>query len=550
MCLKKVSKYTGRRFLGFIMVLAVLLLCCSAALASGGAGTRDGTIRVISVISVGGQKFPYATGTGFCVSKNDKGRTCFITNRHVVTVDSADLEMVRAQYAGLPVSIEYYLIADRNAYEVSEGDIIKSFSEDLAIIRYNGTIAGREPLTLGYSSDVKVTDKVYAVGYPGLGDHDNDDLWRPGDTIKTFLARQYPSTISDMTVSLGTVQRKIKEDGVPLIQHDAEISGGNSGGPLVLEQGLVIGVNTWMSIDPYAASKLQYSIDIDAVKTFLRKNNISFSEKKLILGGISPILIIGIAGLAILLIWIVTRVRNMQAPQAESLPDILRKLYASGNAEQILKDPDVFMKLLQEKYRPEFKTDCQILEKAADCGIGKIFLQFYQQHAIPTEEESKQIVQQLCDRCGMPIGDAARAVSLYKTMLGWDAKISGTEQTNHSGAGTAGAATYRIEPLETKLRALYLSSDKTRMLTDTDYFIERITTINNEEYKRDCQLLGKASHSGLGNIVIQYIQQQAEPDTAELAQLISEVSSRCGFTKSESERAVRMYGKMVGWSRA
>ncbi|MBF0250977.1 MAG: serine protease [Alphaproteobacteria bacterium] len=57
---------------------------------------------------------------------------------------------------------------------------------------------------------------------------------------------------------------------VRYIQTDAPINGGNSGGPLFLDD-KVIGVNTWKRIDQ-GVDGLNFSVHIDEVKTFLREN--------------------------------------------------------------------------------------------------------------------------------------------------------------------------------------------------------------------------------------------------------------------------------------
>ena len=559
---------------GLVLMLVFVLTVQSFAFAADAVNdARKGTVRVVEVLNT---EYGYLdecwTGSGFCVAKDSNG-TCIVTNQHVVTISEEDAIKISMKYPDIHFTLEYFIIADGKVYPVDSSNIKFSQNEDLAIIKLTGNTPGLVSLPLGKTSEMAVTDKVFAIGFPGIGDRGRQNPQY--DTgIEAILSSNLPSQIKDLTVSQGTIQRITTFNNTPCIQHDAEISGGNSGGPLITEQGQVIGVNTLFTWDENHDSKLQYSIDVEVLKKFLKANNIKFTEKKYNRGGISPALIIGIVAAVVVLAFVgirlvrskktelleeVTKVAadaGAQSPH-ETLPDMLRRVYASSDTTRMLTDPNYFVDQLTKNYRPEYKTDCQILEKAANSGIGQVILQFYQQNAIPTEEEKKKVVQELCDRCGLTISESARAMSLYWDMVGWGVKVSGSGQTAAPQTAAPRAAAPRTaatQPrqqsgtsIENALRAMYLASDKTRILTDPEYFVQELTRIYRPEYKRDCQLLEKASRSGLGAVVIQFIQQNAEPDASETENVIAEFSSRCGFPNTDARRAVSLYGHMVGW---
>lgn len=115
---------------------------------------------------------------------------------------------------------------------------------DLAVLRIDTAIK-RTPLPLGTSSDLKVGQKVYAIGNPfGL----------------------------DWTLTTGIVSaldRSLKgEDGGAiehLIQTDAAINPGSSGGPLLDSAGRLIGVNTAIYSPSGASAGVGFAIPVDTV---------------------------------------------------------------------------------------------------------------------------------------------------------------------------------------------------------------------------------------------------------------------------------------------
>jgi putative serine protease PepD len=110
-------------------------------------------------------------------------------------------------------------------------------NQDLALIRVDPSGLGLMPLTLASSSSVQVGDAVYAIGNPyGL----------------------------EQTLTRGIVSALGREISAPdgakitgAIQTDAALNPGNSGGPLLNEQGQVIGVNSQIATDASTADGAQ-----------------------------------------------------------------------------------------------------------------------------------------------------------------------------------------------------------------------------------------------------------------------------------------------------
>jgi putative serine protease PepD len=139
------------------------------------------------------------TGTGFVISAEGE----ILTNAHVV----ADATQITVRLANEPSA--------RNATLVGRDD-----TSDIALLK----VASGDPLTpakLGTTASTQVGEPVVAIGY-ALG-------LRGAPTVSAGI-------VSALGRSLGDLNG--------LIQTDAAISPGNSGGPLVNARGEVIGVNT------------------------------------------------------------------------------------------------------------------------------------------------------------------------------------------------------------------------------------------------------------------------------------------------------------------
>ncbi len=102
-------------------------------------------------------------------------------------------------------------------------------NKDLALIRVEPSGLGLKALTLASSSSVQVGDAVYAIGNPyGL----------EGTLTRGIVSALNREISAPDGTSIGGV-----------IQTDAALNPGNSGGPLLNEQGQVIGVNSQIASD-------------------------------------------------------------------------------------------------------------------------------------------------------------------------------------------------------------------------------------------------------------------------------------------------------------
>lgn len=203
--------------LSLICVVAVLLALPLSASAIG--FTTEEKYNSVFVVTSGN-----ALGSGFAVGEN-----CIVTNAHVL--DNPN-NIVLTTYAG----------ETHSAYLVGYDQ-----DKDIAVLGVKD--AKFTPLTVADYKSLNTGDDVYAIGAP-----------------KSMA----------YTLTKGVISAKEREIGkYKYIQTDAAINEGNSGGPLLNDEGNVIGVNTLKMLD---SEGIGLAIPMTAVSDFLKSLNIELDE--------------------------------------------------------------------------------------------------------------------------------------------------------------------------------------------------------------------------------------------------------------------------------
>ena len=165
--------------------------------------------------------------------------------------------------AGDVLTNQHVTAGNRNLFVISEFTgaekpvqiVWESRSKDLAVIRAPGL--GLPPAAL-FSGELEKGAEVFSMGFPGAADMGSLAL----DATMTagVLGRIFPSPMPSWDVTI--------------LQHDAEINEGNSGGPLFDACGRVIGVNT---AGPRQTSQgINWSSHIKESIALLRRHDIDF----------------------------------------------------------------------------------------------------------------------------------------------------------------------------------------------------------------------------------------------------------------------------------
>ncbi len=129
--------------------------------------------------------------------------------------------------SGKKIPIEQGMKADVKVVDFEgfskEGEVI---GKDIAILKVSGE--NLPTVKLGDSSQVQVGDKATVIGYPGVA------------TFQEFLSKE---SHLEPTVTSGIISaKKTLTDGSEVLQTDAALTYGNSGGPAFNEKGEVIGI--------------------------------------------------------------------------------------------------------------------------------------------------------------------------------------------------------------------------------------------------------------------------------------------------------------------
>jgi S1-C subfamily serine protease len=170
------------------------------------------------------QQIPEGTGSGFVWDKDGH----IVTNYHVIRDASAAM----------------IVLADGSSWQ---GRLVGSYpAKDLSVLVIDAPANLLQPIAVGSSSDLHVGQMALAIGNPfGL-----DQTLTTG--VVSALDREIQSTP-------GRVIRNV-------IQTDAAVNPGNSGGPLLDSAGRLIGVNSSILSPSGAFAGIGFAIPVDEVK--------------------------------------------------------------------------------------------------------------------------------------------------------------------------------------------------------------------------------------------------------------------------------------------
>ncbi len=205
---------------------------------------KDAVVNIVLYKEYNNIKEEIGAGTGFLISADG----LILTNKHVVTVNDYRTTQYRIT---LNSNKKYYaqLIAIDPLYDIA---ILKIYDKNLPYVEF------------GDSSKIEVGSTVIAIGN-ALGRYQNSAT----KGIVSGLGRDFVASSNN----------GIKESLTNIIQTDAEINFGNSGGPLINLEGKVVGIN--VAVDQ-SGNSIGFAIPVNDVKFIIdsiRNNGVVIRPK-------------------------------------------------------------------------------------------------------------------------------------------------------------------------------------------------------------------------------------------------------------------------------
>jgi S1-C subfamily serine protease len=213
-------------------------------------------------------------GTGSCFLVTADGYA--ITNRHVIESvwelqkQSDVLEELKAAggYDEVEPAVWVYFGSQKEEHRAEILHVSDDY--DLAVLRLEGVQEAPHFALASTVTDERLPrgHRVYALGFPGAANvslSDEESRRRQarlagGERISAeFADSDFEYSQSDGSIS----KVSAREGGGTVVQHNADLNPGNSGGPLVTRDGLVYAINTATNRE---ASGIHFSIAIDQMR--------------------------------------------------------------------------------------------------------------------------------------------------------------------------------------------------------------------------------------------------------------------------------------------
>lgn len=261
-----------RKIISFLLVLSLAIALIAGLSINASAAnqavqeTANGVLQINMVYTdKDNDSRTIAYGTSFLINSDT-----IVTCAHCVELTDYDYEWY-ADSVGLSVSefksrISYSVTVTRDVTIPARLNNV-SMDMDWAVLTLAYPLQDHSPLTIRSSDTVELTENVYAVGFPALISYAED--------INTY-------TTSDVTITSGQVNKVSYGENIfshknyDFIQSSCKLTSGNSGGPLVDENGYVIGVceGSWGTLfqDDYYTS-----VAIDQVVVYLNAMGIEYT---------------------------------------------------------------------------------------------------------------------------------------------------------------------------------------------------------------------------------------------------------------------------------
>lgn len=274
------KKRVCKMVLAFLLVFTVMGGMVSQEASAEGSKVNQARESIVAVAvyhdGADGQEYGICSGSGFFVGNQNEDVQYLVTNHHVIDdylyngagnyVEKIWLDLdsdgKREKYS-VPGKMKIRIYYDSKDYEEIYS-VDYDDTKDIALLRLDKPTEKRKALKLCSPTEEMVGNNIYVIGYPGIADVYNIDpisTWEIGDASLTT------GIISRLLTTSGT--------GVKQVQTDAQMRSGNSGGPMVNENGAVVGVNTSRLMNNMLEDSY-YAVNIDEVIPMLKMHDVEY----------------------------------------------------------------------------------------------------------------------------------------------------------------------------------------------------------------------------------------------------------------------------------
>ena len=284
-----------RKWFGLIAVLLMLVVIAGGASAEQKSPVyqaRNGVVYLYESVKVYDMnnnllwEEGLSAGTAFFVG-NGKEAQYLVTCAHCVDnyYNNGRGEIISGEVNGTEVKLHASLELKFDENTSVQATLVDYDEvQDIALLKIEKPTTLRKPLKLKKPADSMMGDTVYAIGFPYTSDG-------------KIVVIKYD--VDSMTSTKGSISRLITEagSGRRLVQTDAEITHGNSGGPLIDEKGNVVGVCSNGNVYDNG-EKAMYAVSMAEVIEMLDRHNVKYT----LVSGFPVVLVVVLSVVIVLLV--------------------------------------------------------------------------------------------------------------------------------------------------------------------------------------------------------------------------------------------------------
>jgi serine protease Do len=165
----------------------------------------------------------------------------------VVTISTKSIQSTMGAYSQEVEGLGSGFIINEDGYILTNNHVVEG-STDVKVLLSDGNEVSAKVVNKDADQDLAMVKLADGTKVPGVAELGDSDALYPGEdviAIGTPLSKTFAQTMTKGIVS--AVNRQVQSESgstINVIQTDAAINAGNSGGPLVNTKGQVIGINS------------------------------------------------------------------------------------------------------------------------------------------------------------------------------------------------------------------------------------------------------------------------------------------------------------------